>query len=46
MQKLAIDIFINFLQNPPNHFLLKKLKKEEFWQNWFLKIIANCNTPL
>lgn len=37
MQKLAIDIFINFLQNPPNHFLLEKLKKEEFWQNWFLK---------
>ncbi len=27
MQKLAIDIFINFLQNPPNHFLLEKLKK-------------------
>ncbi|EAL1801983.1 cytoplasmic chaperone, partial [Campylobacter sp. CH185] len=25
MQKLAIDIFINFLQNPPNHFLLEKL---------------------
>ncbi|HEH3648788.1 TPA: molecular chaperone TorD family protein [Campylobacter jejuni] len=25
------------MQNPPNHFLLEKLKKEEFWQNWFLK---------
>ncbi|ECH3697064.1 cytoplasmic chaperone [Campylobacter coli] len=37
MQKLAINIFINFLQNPPDHFLLEKLKKENFWQKWFLK---------
>lgn len=37
MQKLAIDIFINFLQNPPNHFLLEKLKKEELAKLVFKK---------
>ncbi|MBF7042305.1 molecular chaperone TorD family protein [Campylobacter volucris] len=41
MQCLAIDIFINFLENPPKNILLKKIKKEGFWNNWFLK---NNNT--
>ncbi len=37
MRSLAIDVFINFLQNPPDENLLSKLQKDKLWQNWFLK---------
>ncbi|MCV3440566.1 molecular chaperone TorD family protein [Campylobacter lari] len=37
MENLAIDVFINFLQNPPDKNLLEKLKKNKLWENWFLK---------
>ncbi|OCX43657.1 cytoplasmic chaperone [Campylobacter ornithocola] len=37
MESLAIDVFINFLQNPPDKNLLEKLKENKLWENWFLK---------
>ncbi|RKO64418.1 cytoplasmic chaperone [Campylobacter sp. P255] len=37
MKQLAIDVFISFIQNPPNQSLLNQIKENKLWQDWFLK---------